>query len=146
MGFLYRLFRKSDDGKVVLTKPGVTLVPGNVAENQAVPGMRVSWMFALPAMANGNTDLVIPYKARILDAYVIQQEAAMTSGVVRVYNGANAVSSTMSTAAADTTIARATTIDEAYYDVAAGGTLRITSSGGATQPKCLVVVEGVLMA
>lgn len=146
MGFLYRLFRKSDDGKVVLTKPGVTLVPGNVAENQVTPGIRVQWMFALPAMANGNTDLVIPYKARIIDAFVIQQEGAMTSGVVRVYNGSNAISSTMSTAAADTTMARATTIDDAYCDIAAGGTLRITSSGGATQPKCLVLVEGVLMA
>lgn len=146
MGFLYRLFRKSDDGTSVLTKPGVTLIPGNVAETQATPGIKVCFMFALTAKANGNTDLTMPYKVRILDAKVIQQEAAMTTGVVRVYNGSNAVSSTMSVAGADTTIARATTIDEAYYDVAAGGTLRITSSGGASQPKCLVIVDGVLMA
>jgi hypothetical protein len=146
MGFLYRLFRKSDDGKVVLTKPGVTLVPGNMAENQLTPGMRVGWMFALPAMANGNTDFVVPYKVRIIDACVIQQEGAMTSGVVRVYNGSNAISSTMSTAGSDTAMARTTTLDDAYCDIAAGGTLRITSSGGATQPKCLVLVEGILMA
>jgi hypothetical protein len=146
MGFLYRLFRKSDDGKVVLTKPGVTLVPGNIADNQATPGMRVSFQFALPAMANGNTDIIMPYKVRITDVYVIQQEAAMTSGVVRLYNGANIISGTMSTAAADQTKVAAATIDDAYWEVAAGGTLRVTSSGGATQPKCMVFVEGVLIA
>jgi len=145
MGFLYRLFRKSDDGKAVLTKPGVTLIPGNVAENQTYPGIRVTYHIALTAKANGNTDVIVTNKVRILDAYVIQQEAAMTSGTVQVFNGANAITSTLTTAGADQAVARATTVNDAYYDIAAGGTLRVTSAGGATQPKCLVVIEGVLV-
>lgn len=145
--FWYRLFRKSDDGLTVTPKTGVYLLPSTVAASQTRPGIPVKYVIQVATSAsNGNTDVVVTNKFRILDVYVIQQAAAVTSEVCTLYNGTNAVSSTMSLAAADKSVARATTIDDAYWDVAAGGTLRVTTSAGASQPQCVVVVEGVLIA
>lgn len=144
--FWYRLFRKSDDGTYVQPKAGLALVPSTVAENQTLPGTRVCFMIEVPTSgSNGNTDIIMPFKVRVLDAYVIQQAATVATETAQVFNGANAISSTMALSGAITTVARATTINSAYWEVAAGGTLRVTTATGASQPQFLCVVEGMLV-
>jgi hypothetical protein len=146
MGFLYRLFRKSDDGKVVMPKTGTNLYPSLVAENQTYPGIPVKYAINIAAGAVGNTDVIVPAKVRVLDAYLILKGGGVATTTAQVFNGANAISSTMAASGSDTAVVRCTTINDAYWDIAAGGTLRVTTATGASQPDCVVIVEGVLIA
>src|SRR5207244_393511 len=52
----------------------------------------------------------------------------------------NAITSAMAGSGSDTALVRATTIDDANWEIAAAGTLRVTSAVGATQPACTVYV------
>jgi hypothetical protein len=144
--FWYRLFRKSDDGQTVTPKSGTYLIPSTVAESQTFPGIPVKYIINIAAGALGSTDVTVPNKMRILDAYLILKDAGVATTLLQVKNGSNAVSSTMAASGSAGALVRCTTIDDTYYDVAAGGILRVTSTIGASQPDALVVVEGVLIA
>jgi hypothetical protein len=63
-----------------------------------------------------------------------------------VGNAANAITNLMDVSGSDQAVVEASTINDAYYEIDAGGSLRVTTATGATQPACLVVVEGVVVA
>jgi hypothetical protein len=144
--FWYRLFRKSDDGRTITPKSGTILVPSTVALNQTYPGTRCVYTIQIATSgSNGNTDIIVPNKMRVLDCCVIQQAATVTSETIQVFNGSNAISSAMALSGSDTTIVRTATINDAYWDLNVGDTLRCTTAGGASQPQCVVIVKGVLL-
>lgn len=101
---------------------------------------------ALAAGAVGDTDMVLPFKFRVLDVHVIMKGAGVALCTLQVKNGANAITNAMDVSVADTTIVESATIDDAQWDIAAGGTLRITTATGATQPAAYVVIEGIRVA
>src|SRR5690606_12738667 len=95
------------------------------------------------AGANGDTDVVLDHKTRVIDAWVVLTGAGVASSVCTVKNGTDAITNGMDTSGSDKAIVRATTIDDDYHEIAAGGTLRITGSGGATQPALTAYVLGL---
>jgi hypothetical protein len=52
----------------------------------------------------------------------------------------------MDVSGSDQAVVRATTINDAYYEIADGGSLRVTTATGATQPDCIVFVLGYRVA
>ena len=56
------------------------------------------------------------------------------------------VTDAMDASGSDEDLVRAAVIAEAYHEIAAGGTLRVQSETGATQPKATCYVLGVRVA
>ncbi len=72
--------------------------------------------------------------------------AGVSSTTLTVKNGTTAITDTMAASGADKALVRAATIDDASWEVAAGGTLRVTSATGATQPAATVFVRAIRVA
>ena len=90
----------------------------------------------------GDVDVVIENKMRVVDAWVINTAAGGAGDTAQVKNGATAITDAMDMNKADQVITRAGTIDDAQWDIAAGGTLRVTGASGATG---VVFVSGLLV-
>lgn len=106
----------------------------------------------IPAGATGNVDFtgLVPRKVRVLDAWLVKTTGAGGgAGSVQVMNGAtaNAITDAMSINIADTTIARATTINDANYDLAAGATIRVVRTRTAsTAEDCIIYLRLAFVA
>lgn len=100
----------------------------------------------LAAGANADTDVILTHKERVIDAWTVLRGAGVASCVLTVKNGTNAICGTMAASGSDQALVRTATIDDANYEIAAGGTLRVTSSGGASQPTCTVYVKTIRVA
>lgn len=68
-----------------------------------------------------------PFKFRILDAYTITKGAG-NSGTWKLYTGAADITTAINYSGSDTVIGRATSIDDAAWDIAANGTLQVINS------------------
>lgn len=97
------------------------------------------------AGALGNTDVTLTYKTRVIDAWLVLTGAGVATTTLQVKNGASAVSDAMAASGSIKAVVRAATLDMTTADIAAGGTLRVTSATGATQPDAIVFVKGLLM-
>jgi len=71
-----------------------------------------------------------PFKFRVLDAWAIDTQAG-NAGNWKLDNGSNDITSTVAYAASDTGLSRADSVDDAYHDVAASGSLRLINSNAA---------------
>jgi len=119
----------------------------DVAESDVIGGVPVVFMVPIAAGALGNTDITVTHKIRVLDAYLILRGAGVSTTTLQVFKGATgAITDAMAASGSDTALVRAAVINDAYYEIAAGGTLRVTSATGATQPDALVVVTAVRVA
>jgi len=114
-----------------------------VEADNVIGGLLVVHVFELSAGALANNDIVLTYDTRILDAWFVLTGAGVASTTFQVKNGTNAITDAMDASGSDTAIVRATTINDAYHEIAAAGTLRVTSATGATQPAAIVYVLGV---
>lgn len=104
-----------------------------VADANTTGGIPVLHRIAIAGGAAGNTDVVLTHKTRILDAWAVHTGGAgETSDTVQVLNGSNPITDAMSWAGADKAIVRAASIDDAYHEIAAGGTLRVTTTDDDT--------------
>lgn len=119
---------------------------GNNADNNVIGSVPVLHRVVVAAGANGDTDVVLTHKTRVTDAWLVLTGAGVASAVLTVKNGATAITNGMAASGADTTVSRAGTIDDAQHEIAAAGTLRVTGSGGASQPAAIVYVLGVRVA
>jgi hypothetical protein len=68
-----------------------------------------------------------PYKLRILDAWSVARSA--DGGTWKVTNGTNDIIPAVTVTGTDKTINRAVSIDDAYYEIAAGGSLSVVGDG-----------------
>lgn len=100
----------------------------------------------IAAGALGNTDVVVTHKIRVIDAHLVLRGAGVSTTTLQVKNGATAITNTMAASGSDQALVRAATIDDAAHEIAAGGTLRVTSATGATQPDAVVYVLAVRVA
>ena len=135
---------------VALTTTGAGSLTGTqvatVAESNVIGGIPLIFEIPVVAGALGNTDITVTHKIRVLDAKVILRGAGVSSTTLQVKNGTNAITDAMAASGSDKAVVRNTQIDDAYYEIAAAGTLRVTSATGATQPDALVVVTAVRVA
>lgn len=118
----------------------------NVADDNVVGGIPVLHRIDLAAGALADTDVVLTHKTRVVDAWLVLRGAGVASTTLQVKNGANAITNAMAASGADTDVVRAGTINDANHEIAAGGTLRVTSATGVTQPAATVYVLGVRVA
>jgi hypothetical protein len=117
-----------------------------VANANVIGGIPVVHQIDITAGALGNTDVTLTYKTRIIDAWLVLRGAGVASTTLQVKNGTNAITDAMAASGADQALVRAASIDDAYHEIAAGGTLRVTSATGATQPDATVYVIGYRVA
>lgn len=113
------------------------------ADDNVVGSVPVLHRVAIAAGAIGDTDVTLTHKTRVIDAWVVMTGAGVASCTLVVGNAANAITDAMDVSGSDKAIVRAAEIDDAQHEIAAAGTLRITTAVGATQPDCLVYVLGV---
>lgn len=122
------------------------LVAKFVANANVIGGLEVIHRVDLAAGALADTDVVLTHKTRVLDAWLILRGAGVSTTTLQVKNGTSAITDAMDASGSDKAIVRAASIDDAAYEIAAGGTLRITSATGATQPAATVYVRGIRVA
>lgn len=88
--------------------------------------------FILTATLTAGSTVVIhnadaPFKYRVIDAWSVAKST--DAGTWQVKNGANAITDAVAVTATDKTINRAGTIDDAYHEVAEGGSLSVAGDG-----------------
>lgn len=118
-----------------------------VANANVIGGIPVIHQINITAGANGNTDVVLTHKTRIIDAWLVLTGAGVESATLQLKNGTtNAITDAMAASGSDQALVRAATINDAYHEIAAGGTLRVTGASGATMPAAVVYVLGYRVA
>lgn len=118
----------------------------DVANANVIGGIPVIHRVDIAAGALADTNVVITNKTRVLDAWLVLRGAGVASTTLQVKNGATAITDAMAASGTDKAVVRCATIDDAQHEISAGGTLRITSATGATQPAAVVYVLGVRVA
>lgn len=120
----------------------------NVAAANVIGGIPVVHIVNVPAGTDGDVDVVLTHKSRVINAHLVKTTGnGGGAGTIQVKNGANAITDAMSININDGVIARAASIDDAYQDIAAGGTLRVTRDRTAsTNEACIVYVQVVRVA
>ena len=88
------------------------------------------------------TPVEITEKSRVIDAWVINKAAGTSSDTITIKNGTDAITDAMDIAGANKTVKGVSTIDDAFYDIAAGGTMNVTETdgGGNDSPMCDVYI------
>jgi len=120
------------------------LVAKFVASGNVIGGIPVIHHILMVAGANGNTDITLTHKTRIIGVWV-HPRTSVASAVVTVKNVADALTDAIVAAVAGV-INPAASLAVAYDTIAAGTVLRATGSGGITQPDCDVYVLGMRVA
>lgn len=114
----------------------------NVANVNVIGG--IPQLFRITASAlTGDVDVTVTHKIRVLDVWTVQTAAGGAGDTIIVKNGATAITDTMDCNKVDKTITRATTIDDAQHEIAAGGTLKVS---GASAVTCEVYVMAIRVA
>jgi hypothetical protein len=120
--------------EVKITAASLTgLVAKVVADANVIGGLTVLHRINIAGGAAANTDVVLTHKTRIIDAWAVHTGGAgETSDTIQVKNGTSAITDAMSWAGADKALVRAAEIDDAAHEIAAGGTLRVTTTDNDT--------------
>ncbi len=131
----------------ILTALKVATVP----DANTTGGIPILFRINVAGGAAGNTDVVMDHKIRVLDAWAVHTggagEAGDTIQLLSVAGGA--ITDAMSWSGADTEIVRAGSINDANHEVAAGDSLRVTttdSDAGADVGAGIVYVLAIRVA
>lgn len=137
---------KIADGGVTEPKIADQILDGAKVANTAGSGNTTGGLLVVhnieTAGGAGDTDLVIDHKIRVLDITALMLGGGNSMDTIQIKNGANGISGALDISGADTTLVRATSLDDGQTDVAAGGTIRVTQVG-AMSPACRVTVIGM---
>lgn len=137
-------------GAITLAKMAAAVLTGTaVAVNAAdavIGSIPVVHRIAIAAGALAEKDIVLTHKTLVTDVQVVLAGAGVATTTLKVQNGATAITDAIAVSGADKAIIRAATLDDAQWEIAAGGTLRIKTETGATQPACVVIVRGLRVA
>lgn len=138
-------FVVASGGKITV-EAGGEIAPATTANADVVGAIPVLHRIDITAGALGDTDVTLTYKTRVIDAWLILRGAGVATTTLTVKNGATAITDAMAASGSDKALVRCATIDDAQHEIAAAGTLRVTSATGATQPDATVYVLGVRVA
>lgn len=119
------------------------LIAKVVANANVIGGLPVLHRIDIAAGALGDTDITLTHKTRVIDAWHVLRGAGVANTTLTVKNGATAITDAMAASGSDKALVRAASLDDASWEIAAGGTLRVTSDTGATQPDATVFVLGI---
>lgn len=124
------------------------LVAANVADVNVIGGIPVVHRIATAGGATANTDVTLTHKTRVIYVWTVNKGLGTASDTIQVLNATNAITDAIDINIADTTKAEASTYDDAYAEIAAGGTLRVTETdgGGSDSPAVDVYVLGLRVA
>lgn len=101
----------------------------NVANDQTTPGVPVLFPVAIAGGAAADTDVTIDGKHRVIDVWAVHTGGAgEASDTIQVKNGTDAITDAMDWSGGDKAIVRAAEIDDANYEIADSGTLRVTTT------------------
>lgn len=127
---------------------GQVVVASNVASANVLGGVPVVHRYTVAAGATGDLDVTLTHKTLIYDVCLYKKvTVGGGDGTIQVKNTAAAITNAMSINVADETIVRATTINDANNEIAAGGILRITRTRTTSlDESCEVVVSGFRIA
>jgi hypothetical protein len=120
------------------------LVAKFIASGNVIGGIPVLHHILVAAGANGNTDITLTHKTRIV-LVIVHPRTSVTSAAVTIKNVANTMSDAIIGAVAGN-ITFCASLAIAYDTIAAGTVLRATFAGGATQPDCDIYVLGFRVA
>jgi hypothetical protein len=113
-----------------------------VANVNVIGGVEVLHRITASALT-GDVDVTLTHKTRVIDVWCVQTAAGGAGDTIIVKNGANAITDTIDCNKSDQVITRALSLNDANWDIAAAGTLRITGASGVT---CEVFVRGIRVA
>ncbi len=125
------------------------LVAKVVANANVIGGIPVLHRINIAGGAAGNTDVVLTHKTRIIDVWAVHTAAGEAGDTIQVFNGAAAITNAMDWKDGDKVVVRAGEIDDAAHEVAAGGTLRVTTTdndAGGDVGAGIVYVLGIRVA
>jgi hypothetical protein len=118
-----------------------------LAEDSIIGGLPVVHVIDKADGASGDKDVILTHKTRILRVEVIKTAGAgAATNTLTVKNADDAITDALDMNVADKVIVHPTTIDDAYWEVAAGGTLRVSHTKAGGNSACKVVVHGVRVA
>lgn len=117
-----------------------------VADDNVVGGLPVVHRIDITAGALAETDVTLTHKTRVIDAWVVLRGAGVANTTLKVQNGATTITDAMDVSGSDKALIRAATLDDAQWEIAAAGTLRVKTETGATQPAATVFVLGLRVA
>lgn len=117
----------------------------NLANGSLVGGIPIVIQINI-ADGAGDTDVVMTNKIRVIDVLAVKIAAnGGASDSVTIKNGSTAITNAMSLNINDQVVARATSINDASHEIAAGGTLRVTAAN-TTNNACIVYVHAIRVA
>uniref|UniRef100_A0A6M3XSQ1 Putative tail protein n=1 Tax=viral metagenome TaxID=1070528 RepID=A0A6M3XSQ1_9ZZZZ len=119
------------------------LVAKFVANANVIGGIPVLHRIDITAGALGDTDVVLTHKTRVIEAWLVLRGAGVATTTLQVKNVANPITDAMAASGADKAVVRCASLDDAFWEIAAGDRLRVTSATGATQPDATVYVLGI---
>lgn len=153
MSYGPKVYRKQGGNEMVVAsggkitvEAGGEIVPATTGNASVVGAVPVLHRIDIAAGALAETDVVLTYKTRVIDAWLVLRGAGVATTTVKVQNGATAISNAMAASGSDKDIVRCASIDDAQHEIAAGGTLRIKTETGASQPDATIYVLGVRVA
>lgn len=119
-----------------------------VASANVIGGLLVVHRIVVPSGADGDVDVVLTHKTRVIDYIAVLAGAGTAGSVLTVKSTATAIGAAHDVSAGnDKAVYRATTIDDAVQEIAAAGTLRVSkASTGADFPGATVDVIGYRVA
>lgn len=122
----------------------------NVANLSTVGGIPVVYPVLIPSGANGDVDVTLPagHKIRVIGFELALKGAGTAGSTVTLKNAADAISDAIDVSAGgDRDVFRAAEINDAFHEIAGGGTLRLTkASAGADFPGAEAYVHAVRVA
>lgn len=125
-------------------------IANTVADANVIGGLTLTHRIDVAAGATGNVDVVFTYKSRVVDVRLVKKSAAGGgAGTIQVFNGTggNAITDAMSINVNDKVVVRCAEIDDAYHEIAAGATVRVTRTRTAsTDETCTVYIETIRVA
>lgn len=153
MSYAPKVYRKQGGDEMVVASGGKITVesggeiaPATTANASVVGAIPVVHRIDIAAGALADTDVTLTYKTRVIDAFLVLRGAGVSTTTLQVKNGTSAITNAMAASGSDTALVRAANIDDAAHEIAAGGTLRVTSATGASQPDATVYVIGIRVA
>lgn len=118
------------------------------AADNVIGALPVVHRITIPSGANGDVDVALTHKTRVIDAWAVLAGAGTAGSTITVKNAGDAISEVIDVSAgADTDVFRVAKIDDAFHEIAAAGTLRVSkASTGADFPGAEVYVLGLRVA
>lgn len=104
-----------------------------VADKNVIGGIPVVHRIAVAGGADGDDDVTLTHKSRVIDAWMVLKGAGTAGSLITVKNVANAISEAVDiNAGLDKAIFHITEIDDGQHEIAAGTVLRVShaSTGG----------------